>query len=183
MEIEIFSSRSAWFYNILVSLKLFQWAYGLAYRRISKLAPPGSRVLEIGPGVGELLKILDKGGYAAVGLDISPPMLKYAQRRAPGVSVAGASFKAPLRDGAFDAAVALFTLHHWGDHEPSVHEIWRLLKPGGYFIAVEVDLHRMHLVGSHGCTEECMKRVLGMKFAVTIERPFPLLVAVARKTQ
>ncbi|MEM0485108.1 MAG: class I SAM-dependent methyltransferase [Pyrobaculum sp.] len=183
MEIEIFDKRSAWFYNILVTLRLFHWAYGLAYRTISKITPPGSRILEIGPGVGELLRILDKGGYGAVGLDISPPMLKYAQRRAPGLSVAGASFKAPLRDSAFDVAVALFTLHHWGDHESSVNEVWRLLKPGGYFIAVEVDLRRMPLVGSHGCTEECIKRVLGANFAVVIERRFPLLVAVARKTQ
>ncbi|AFA40285.1 Methylase involved in ubiquinone/menaquinone biosynthesis [Pyrobaculum oguniense TE7] len=178
---ETFGEGSAAFYNLLVKLKLFDWAYGLAYKYIAKLTSPGSYVLEIGPGVGELLRRLERGGCKAVGLDASPPMLKYAQRRVPGVSAVGVSFKAPLRGGAFDAAVALFTVHHWGDHENSVEEVRRVLKPGSYFVVVEVDLRRMPLVGSHGCTEECLKSVLGRGFDTVVEKRFPLLVAVAKK--
>lgn len=178
---ETFGEGSAAFYNLLVSLKVFDWAYGLAYRYVTRLAPPGSYVLEIGPGVGALLRRLEQGGYKAVGLDASPPMLRRAQRRSPGVSAVGVSFKAPFRGEAFDAAVALFTVHHWGDHEGSVEEVRRVLKPGGYFVVVEVDLRRMPLVGSHGCTEECLKSVLGREFHTVVEKRFPLLVAVAKK--
>ncbi|MEM1598646.1 MAG: class I SAM-dependent methyltransferase [Pyrobaculum sp.] len=181
MELETFGPRSAAFYNFLVSLRVFDWAYAAAAKKLAALARPGSYVLEIGPGTGPLLKRLEAMGYAAVGVDASPPMLKYAQRRAPGVSAAGVSFALPLRDGAFDAAVALFTVHHWGPHEPSAAEVWRVLKRGGYFVVVEVDQERMPLVGSHGCTERCIKEVLTPLFQVHVERRFPLLIAVAKK--
>lgn len=178
---ETFGSSTAALYNFMVSMRLFHWAYGLAARKIAELASPGAHVLEIGPGVGELLKALERRRYKVVGVDASPPMLKYAQRRAPGTSVAGVSFKMPTRGAVFDVAVALFTVHHWGDHGQSVAEVWRVLKPGGYFLVVEVDLRRMPLVGSHGCTEQCLRDVLATHFAVAIERKFPLLIGVGRK--
>ncbi|MGB9704140.1 MAG: class I SAM-dependent methyltransferase [Pyrobaculum sp.] len=181
MEMETFGGGTAAFYNVLVAMRLFHWAYGLAARRVAELASPGAYVLEIGPGVGELLKALERRGYRVVGVDASPPMLKYAQRRAPGASVAGVSFKMPAREAAFDVAVALFTVHHWGDHGRSVAEVWRVLKPGGYFIVVEVDLGRMPLAGSHGCTERCLRDVLATHFEVAVERRFPLLIGVGRK--
>ncbi len=181
MEIETFDKRGSNFYNFLVSLGIFNWAYGLALKILKRHVKPGSFVLEIGPGVGALLKLLEKSGYSALGVDASPPMLKYAAKRAPGVSVAGVSFALPARGEVFDGALALFTMHHWGPHEPSVGEVYRVLKPGGVFIVIEVDLERMPLVGSHGCTKRCMEEALGQKFDVAVERRFPVLVAVARK--
>ncbi|MEZ0318578.1 MAG: methyltransferase domain-containing protein [Pyrobaculum sp.] len=181
MEFEAFDDKTAAFYNFLVSLKVFDWAYAAVAKKLAATTGPGSYVLEIGPGTGPLLKRLESMGYAVVGVDASPPMLKYAQRRVPGASVAGVSFALPTRGGAFDAAVALFTLHHWGLHEPSVAEVWRVLKPRGYFVVAEVDLARMPLVGSHGCTEMCLKEVLSPRFQVQVERKFPLLIAVAKR--
>ncbi|MFN3804467.1 MAG: class I SAM-dependent methyltransferase [Pyrobaculum sp.] len=181
MEFETFGARSAAFYNLLVSMGVFNWAYATAMALVRRLARPGSLVLEIGSGNGPLLQRLEKAGYVAVGIDASVHMLKYAQRRAPGISLAGVSFALPIRPESFHVAVALFTLHHWGPHEPSIDEIHKALKPGGHFIAVEVDQERMPLVGSHGCTKTCMERVLGLKFQVAVEKRFPLLVAVGRK--
>lgn len=182
MEIETFSSRSAAFYNFLVSIKAFDWAYALALKTLKKLVPRGSAVLEIGPGVGALLKMLEREGYRPVGVDASPPMLKYATRRAVQHPVAGVSYALPVRSGYFDAAVALFTVHHWGPHKPSAAEVHRALKPGGVFLVIEVDLQRMPLVGSHGCTSRCLEEALSPPFEVAVEKKFPLLLAVAKKT-
>ena len=106
-------------------------------------------------------------------------MLRFS--RARGVSVAGVSFLLPTRGEVFDVAMALFTLHHWGDHGPSLREVKRALKPGGRFLVVEVDQARMPLVGSHGCTLRCLQEVLSTEFEVAVERRFPLLFAVAKK--
>ncbi|MEM1663852.1 MAG: class I SAM-dependent methyltransferase [Pyrobaculum sp.] len=181
MEIETFGSRSAAFYNFLVSIKAFDWAYGLALRILKRHLPKGSAVLEIGPGVGALLKMLEKEGYFAVGVDASPPMLYYARRRGAGDAAAGVSFALPAKSERFDGAVALFTVHHWGPHEPSAREVYRALRPGGVFVVIEVDLARMPLVGSHGCTEKCLKEALSPPFQVAIEKKFPLVIAVGKK--
>jgi len=179
VEFERFGHFTSAFYNFLVSIRAFDWAYAAALKLIKRLAPPGSRVLEIGPGVGVLLKKLLDAGYDAVGVDASPPMLRFS--RARGVSVAGVSFLLPTRGEVFDVAMALFTLHHWGDHGPSLREVKRALKPGGRFLVVEVDQARMPLVGSHGCTLRCLQEVLSTEFEVAVERRFPLLFAVAKK--
>lgn len=97
---------------------------------IKKTPAEGSAVLEIGPGVGALLKMLEKEGYFAVGVDASPPMLYYARRRGAGDAAAGVSFALPAKSERFDGAVALFTVHHWGPHEPSAGEVYRALRPG-----------------------------------------------------
>jgi len=179
VEFERFGPVTSAFYNLLVSIGVFEWAYAATLRVVKRLAPPGWRVLEIGPGVGALLKKLLDAGYDAVGVDASPPMLKYS--RARGVSVAGASFLLPTRNEAFHVAVALFTLHHWGEHSRSLREVKRALKPGGYFVVVEADQTRVPLVGSHGCTPKCLHEVLSTEFETTVERRFPLLIAVGRK--
>jgi len=179
MEIERFDERTAAFYEWLVSLRVFDWAYSAAAKAVAKVAKPGGRVLEVGPGTGALMRGLEAAGYRVVGIDVSPPMLKYAKRRGAGDPLAGASFAQPLRGAAFDAAVALFTLHHWGPHGPSAAEVKRVLKPGAYFVAIEVDKARMPLVGSHGCTKRCLEEVLS-DFDVVVERRFLLLVAYAK---
>ncbi|ACB39224.1 class I SAM-dependent methyltransferase [Pyrobaculum neutrophilum] len=179
MEFERFGSFSSAFYSLLVSLGVFEWAYGATYGAVQRAVPRGGRLLEVGPGVGALLRRLVETGYDAVGVDASPEMLK--RSRAKSVSVAGVSFRLPFRDEIFDAAVALFTLHHWGDHGPSLREVKRVLKPGGVFIAVEADQARLPLVGSHGCTSRCLRDVLSAEFEAAVERRFPLLLAYARK--
>ena len=106
MEFERFGSATSAFYNLLVSIGAFEWAYAASLKAVRRLVPPGGRLLEIGPGVGALLKKLISAGYDAVGVDASPPMLRYS--RAKGVSVAGVSFLLPLRG---EAAHGLSKLH------------------------------------------------------------------------
>ena len=82
MEFERFGHFTSAFYNFLVSIRAFDWAYAAALKLIKRLAPPGSRVLEIGPGVGVLLKKLLDAGYDAVGVDASPPCLGFQEPEA-----------------------------------------------------------------------------------------------------
>ncbi len=178
---EHFDERGAAFYELLVRLRIFDWAYSATAKLVDGAADRGARLLEIGPGVGKLAAVLERRGYRVVGVDVSPAMLRRARRRTSADLVAGASWALPVRQSAFDGAVALFTLHHWGPHKESVEEVARALRPGGRFVAVEVDRDRMPLVGDHSCSERCLREVLGARFGVKIIRRYPLIAAVAEK--
>jgi len=178
---ERFDERGAAFYELLVKLHVFDWAYSATAKLVEAAVDRGSRLLEVGPGVGKLAGLLERRGYRLVGVDVSPAMLRRARRRTSADLVAGASWALPVRPGAFDGAVALFTLHHWGPHRESAERVARALSPGGRFVAVEVDKDRLPLVGDHSCSERCLRDVLGALFDVKIIRRYPLIAAVAER--
>jgi SAM-dependent methyltransferase len=73
--------------------------------------PRAQRVLESGCGTGHFTQWLASRGYAAVGLDRSPAMLREARRLAPGVPLVLAdAHRLPLRDGAVDVSALVTTL-------------------------------------------------------------------------
>ncbi len=105
----------------------------------------GGSVLEIGPGPGYLgLEWLKQSPSSHVtGCEISPDMLRLAQRNAAeyGLSdkasyVLGSCLDMPFENGLFDAVFSNGSLHEWEDPVKAFHEIYRVLKPGGrYFVS------------------------------------------------
>ena len=62
-------------------------------------------------------------------LAVEPSLTMIAQRR-PGSApvVRGRAERLPLRDGAFDAGLALLTLHHWADWRAGLAELRRVAR-------------------------------------------------------
>jgi len=96
--------------------------------------------LEVGPGPGylglEWLKLTE--GTKLKGLDISPDMIKMAEKNAEeyGLSdrveyVQSSGEKMPFEDNMFDAVFTNGSLHEWSEPKKTFDEIWRILKPGG----------------------------------------------------
>jgi ubiquinone/menaquinone biosynthesis C-methylase UbiE len=50
-------------------------------------------------------------------------------KRAEYVHSSGA--KLPFEDGIFDAVFTASSLHEWKEPKQTLHEVWRVLKPGG----------------------------------------------------
>ncbi|MCC6961438.1 MAG: ubiquinone/menaquinone biosynthesis methyltransferase [Dehalococcoidia bacterium] len=101
---------------------------------------PGDRVLDLACGTGDFSEICRATGAAAVGLDFSRGMLEVAGQRAPeGAWVQGDALRLPLADGSFDAAVSGFALRNFVSIPPVLHELARVLKPGGRLGLLEVD--------------------------------------------
>jgi ubiquinone/menaquinone biosynthesis C-methylase UbiE len=110
------------------------------YRR-EVVAAASGRVLEVGVGSG-LNFPLYKQVEIVVGIDPSPRLLAIARRRADAASVRaellqGSATAIPLADSTIDTVVMTWTLCSITDPLAALHEMRRVLKPGGKLLFVE----------------------------------------------
>lgn len=94
------------------------------------------RVLEIGVGTGRIALPLHRAGVELAGVDLSLPMLERLAAKAPGAipAVQGDATRLPFRDGSFGAAYAVHVLHLIPEWEKAVHELVRVVEPGGVIL-------------------------------------------------
>jgi SAM-dependent methyltransferase len=95
------------------------------------LRPPPTRALDLGCGEGRLGALLSERGYAVVGVDASPTMVRYARERHEALVADAAAL--PFADATFDVVVAFMSLHDMEDLEGVVREAARVLTRGGVF--------------------------------------------------
>ncbi len=96
------------------------------------------RVLDLACGTGELLREAPERPMSLVGLDLSPDMLRVARNRNGRPHwVRGDAERLAFADGAFDAVFLKGCLHHLRDHRGLIHEVSRVLRPGGLAVFSE----------------------------------------------
>jgi SAM-dependent methyltransferase len=103
---------------------------------VEALGPGTGACLDLGCGTGVHAPAVRRLGWTVVGVDLSPALLRYARTRLP-VAVADAT-RLPLADGGVDAVVATLVHTDLDDWAAAVHEIARVLRPGGRFVHVGV---------------------------------------------
>ena len=123
---------------------------------------PGQRILEIGCGTGNLT-ILVKTLHPAVdivGLDPDPKALDRARRKADRQRVSlqldrGFSDELHYPDESYDQVLSAFMFHHLKPDEKkqSLHEIRRVLRPGG-------SLHLLDFGGAHDRSDGFLAHLL-----------------------
>jgi SAM-dependent methyltransferase len=93
---------------------------------------PGTRVVDVGCGPGDLVAAAAARGAAAVGVDVAPAMVALARRRHPGLDFrVGTAEALPVAAGSMDAVVGGFLVHHLGEPEAAVAGFRRVLASGG----------------------------------------------------
>jgi MPBQ/MSBQ methyltransferase len=98
--------------------------------------PPGSRVLDVGCGIGGSARILARDyGFEVLGISISPGQIERARQLTPaGLSCRFAVMDAlalELEDASFDAVWTVEAGPHMPDKQRFADELLRVLKPGG----------------------------------------------------
>jgi SAM-dependent methyltransferase len=88
------------------------------------LAYRGARTLEIGSGPGLLS-------------DIAPDVIRTDILPSPFIHLAADAHRLPFADGTFDSVIGLDVLHHFETPVRVLHEIARVLRPGGRLALVE----------------------------------------------
>jgi SAM-dependent methyltransferase len=102
-------------------------------RLVATLVLPGSRVLEIGCGLGDLLAAVR--GRDSVGIDISSRMIELARERHPALDVRVADVERdPLPEGPFDAVIFSDAVGHLDDIERAFERVRPLLAPTGRIV-------------------------------------------------
>jgi ubiquinone/menaquinone biosynthesis C-methylase UbiE len=98
------------------------------------LGGQGGAVLDAGMGPGRLLEELDRRGFEVSGGDVSDEMVARARERVPTAAsrLVRADLEAlPFPDESFDAVVATGVLEYVPDLPQALHELARVLRPGG----------------------------------------------------
>ena len=107
--------------------------------------PSTGTILEIGPGPGWLLAQLAEHYPLAVGLDLSPGMIREAQRRLHRARLTallsqGNALRLPFATGSFDSVAITFTFSAIPDGRAAMSEIARVLRPGGVVALVDAGI-------------------------------------------
>jgi demethylmenaquinone methyltransferase/2-methoxy-6-polyprenyl-1,4-benzoquinol methylase len=108
-------------------------------------AHAGDRILDVATGTGKVAadlhaRVQPRG--LVVGVDISPAMIRIAQRRfgdRPGLTyVVGDALALPTEDGTFEAATIVFGMRNLPDYRAGFAELARSVRPGGRIVCLEI---------------------------------------------
>lgn len=107
---------------------------------------PGARILEIGCGRGYAVELIHRAFRPArvEGVDLDPAMVRRANRRRRVRRLTHAVFhhadahRLPHPDDCMDIVFEFGIIHHLEDWRRGLHEIRRVLRPGGAFYFEEI---------------------------------------------
>ncbi|HEU4656797.1 MAG TPA: bifunctional demethylmenaquinone methyltransferase/2-methoxy-6-polyprenyl-1,4-benzoquinol methylase UbiE [Capillimicrobium sp.] len=100
---------------------------------------PGSRVLDVATGTGDLAIEAASRGCEVVGSDFSEGMLERARAKAPSIRFEqGDALALTYPDDGFDAATVGFGARNFSDLERGLREMARVVRPGGRVVVLEI---------------------------------------------
>ena len=145
--VQLMFDRIAGRYDTLNRIISFRLDRRWRHHVIREAVTGGSCILDIGTGTGDLIyEAADAlGGRGRfIGIDFAPAMLQRARAKGqPGAAgcakfVLGSAMLAPFRSAVFDSAMTGFVLRNVSDLAMFFAEAYRVLKPGGRFVSLDM---------------------------------------------
>lgn len=118
-------------------------ALSLYHYSASKLPLQGLDVLEVGSGRGGGAYFLHRyhNSHSLTGLELTCNGVNLCNRnyQSPGLKfVTGNAVEMPFKKQSFDVVISVESFHALPDRIAVIHELMRVLKPGGYFTCLDV---------------------------------------------
>jgi ubiquinone/menaquinone biosynthesis C-methylase UbiE len=113
----------------------------------------GEHVLELGAGPGAATEELRRRAARVTSLEYDHKLVARLGERVSRTSasvIQGDAATLPFPDKTFSSAIAILMLHHLHSNELQDHafaEIYRVLRPGGVFLAFEIQDGWLHRIG------------------------------------
>lgn len=124
-------------YDLVNRVMTFRMDVGWRRRSISALGlAPGSTVVDLASGTGDLARELQSRGMVPIGVDLSFGMLAAAPTPFPRVQGDGSAL--PFPAASVDGVTCGFALRNFTDLFGTFAELARILRPGGRISLLEV---------------------------------------------
>lgn len=105
----------------------------------------GKKLLDVGCGTGFIVDIAKNIFDEVIGLDITPAMLEQIKPAKNVKTILAESSKMPFENNLFDSVTSCSFLHHLYRIQPTLREIYRVLKKGGiYFNDLDPNFYYFH---------------------------------------
>lgn len=139
--LDYFNRRSDFWHDIYARPQTFT-GYSLLKQHhtvmqvVQQTQTPGNKILDVGCGAGITVLELAERGYQASGIDFAPNMIERAKQEAVARGVVcdfqvASAENLPYPTQHFDIVIALGLVGNLRDDTACLHEIGRVLKPGG----------------------------------------------------
>ena len=103
--------------------------------------PLKGMLLDVGGGTGRVTEAFRQTVQEGIVADPSRGMLRQARNKGL-VAVCSPAEKLPFRTNTFYGIIMVDALHHVNNQRETVHELWRVLAPGGRVVIIEPDISK-----------------------------------------
>jgi ArsR family transcriptional regulator len=143
-------AESEAYFNMVASRLGKQYCPGRSWEAIGHLLlllTPAIDIADLGAGEGVLAQLLAKRANSVICIDNSAAMVKVGKQLAKENGFENLTYKlgdiekVPLPDGSIDLALLSQALHHAGKPEVALSEAYRILRPGGRLVVLDLNQH------------------------------------------